>query len=78
MNTKIKGEVIKKHNTCAVIKVEHRKIHKIYGKQYMVTKKIHADDPKNEVNIGDTVEAIETRPISKLKHWKISKIINKS
>lgn len=77
MNTKVTGTVVKKHDTCAVVKVERMKIHRIYGKQYKVTKNVHVHDADNQCGIGDTVEVEETKPVSKLKHWKISKVINK-
>ena len=45
--------------------------HKLYKKIIRQTKKYHAHDENNQYNIGDTVSIIETRPISKLKKWKV-------
>ena len=41
------------------------------------TKKYHAHDEKNECNIGDTVRLRETRPLSKLKRWRLVEIIER-
>ncbi len=49
--------------------------HPLYGKRYSVTKKFAVHDEKNASHKGDTVEIIETRPISKRKSWKLSKIV---
>lgn len=54
-----------------------RRTHPIYKKQYSVSKKILAHDEKNEASPGDKVSIIETRPISKRKHFKLEKIIEK-
>lgn len=49
--------------------------HPVYGKRYTVTKKFAAHDEKNEAHVGDKVEIIETRPVSKRKSWALSRII---
>ena len=49
----------------------------IYGKFVNKTKKYHAHDEKNECNIGDTVRIMETRPLSKLKRWRLTEIIER-
>jgi small subunit ribosomal protein S17 len=61
-----------------VIKVENRYIHPIYQKTIVKTKKYLAHDELGECNIGDQVLVEETRPLSKRKRWKLSKIISKS
>lgn len=58
-----------------VVTVTRRKTHPVYGKQYTVTTKFQAHDEKNEAHIGDKVELIETRPISKHKSFRLNKII---
>ena len=60
-----------------VITVHTRKMHPIYRKQYSVTKKFMAHDEKNECQVGDKVQIIETRPISKRKRFALDKIIEK-
>lgn len=61
-----------------VVKVEQRKPHPVYGKMMTSTKKFHAHDEKNEAGIGDTVQIMETRPLSKMKRWRLVKIIEKA
>jgi len=61
-----------------VVKVDRYEIHPIYKKRYRVSKKFHAHDEKNEAKIGDIVEISECRPLSKLKCWKLDKIVAKS
>jgi small subunit ribosomal protein S17 len=58
--------------------IERKKIHPLYGKFIKQTKKFHAHDEKNECNIGDTVKIMETRPMSKLKRWRLIEIIERA
>ena len=62
----------------AVVKVEERKKHPLYGKMMTHSKKFHAHDEDNTAGVGDTVTIMETRPISKLKRWRLVDIIEKS
>ena len=57
--------------------VKWKEKHPIYGKFVNKTKKYHAHDEKNECNIGDTVRLRETRPLSKLKRWRLVEIIER-
>jgi len=63
--------------TC-VVKVEERKKHALYGKMITISKKFHAHDENNDAGVGDTVVIMETRPLSKLKHWRLLEIIEKA
>ena len=63
--------------TC-VVKVEERKKHPLYGKMITQSTKFHAHDDKNEAGVGDTVSIMETRPLSKLKRWRLVDIIEKA
>lgn len=58
-----------------VIKVHTRKTHPIYKKQYSVTTKFIAHDENNEAREGDKVVIVETRPVSKRKHFALQKIV---
>ena len=49
-----------------------------YGKYVNRTTRYHAHDEKNEARVGDTVEITETRPLSKLKRWRLVKIIKRA
>ena len=59
------------------VAVKWKEKHPIYGKFVNKTKKYHAHDEKNECNIGDTVRIMETRPLSKLKRWRLVEIIER-
>ena len=61
-----------------VVMVEERKPHPIYKKMMTTTKKFHAHDEKNECGVGDTVSIMETRPLSKMKRWRLVEIIEKA
>ncbi|NGM17237.1 30S ribosomal protein S17 [Xiamenia xianingshaonis] len=61
-----------------VVKVEERKPHPVYKKMMTTTKKFHAHDEKNEAGIGDTVLIMETRPLSKMKRWRLVRIVEKA
>ncbi len=73
------GKVIsdKMDKTIVVAIADHVK-HPKYGKIMKRTKKIHAHDINNECGIGDTVEVMETRPLSKTKNWRLVRIIEKA
>jgi small subunit ribosomal protein S17 len=60
------------------VAVKWKEKHPIYGKFVSKTKKYHAHDDKNECNIGDTVKIMETRPLSKLKRWRLVQIIERA
>ena len=62
----------------AVVKVEERKKHPMYGKMITQSTKFHAHDENNDAGVGDTVTIMETRPLSKLKRWRLVDIIEKA
>jgi small subunit ribosomal protein S17 len=61
-----------------VVKVEERKRHPLYGKTITKSTKFHAHDENNECGVGDIVRIMETRPISKTKHWRLVEIVEKA
>ena len=63
--------------TC-VVQVHERKPHPVYGKMVNSTKKLHAHDENNEAGVGDTVTIMETRPLSKMKRWRLLDIVEKA
>jgi small subunit ribosomal protein S17 len=63
--------------TC-VVAVEERKKHPLYGKMITRTAKFHAHDEENTCGVGDTVTIMETRPISKLKRWRLVEVVEKA
>ena len=60
------------------VTVKWKEKHPIYGKFVNKTKKFHALDEKNDCNIGDTVRIMETRPLSKLKRWRVVEVIERA
>ena len=60
-----------------VVEVERREPHPIYGKIVRKVKKFYVHDEKKEARLGDKVRIIETRPISKLKRWRLGEILGK-
>ena len=70
--TILKGVVVSdKMDKTVVVSVSNFVKHPKYGKYYQVTKKYKAHDAENKWKVGDRVEIIETRPISKDKRFKI-------
>ncbi len=67
-----------KNDKTIVVKVLSRKPHPNYGKMITSTKKYHAHDENNEAGVGDTVQIMETRPLSKTKRWRLLKIVEKA
>ena len=60
-----------KSNKTIIVDVTRRIKHKLYKKIIRRTKKYHVHDENNEFNVGDVVSIIESKPISKLKKWKV-------
>ncbi len=58
-------------NKTITVDVTRRIKHKLYKKIIRQNKKYHAHDENNEFNIGDKVSIVESKPISKLKKWKV-------
>jgi small subunit ribosomal protein S17 len=58
--------------------VERKLMHPIYGKFVKKSKKFFAHDENNDCNIGDLVKIEESRPLSKLKRWRLVEILEKA
>ncbi|MGB2580035.1 small subunit ribosomal protein S17 [Elusimicrobium simillimum] len=67
-----------KGNKTCVVEVERLVRHGLYSKTLKRAAKYHAHDEGNEAKIGDKVEIMSTRPISKMKRWRVSKIVDKA
>jgi small subunit ribosomal protein S17 len=61
-----------------VVMVETKVMHPKYGKFVKYSKKFMAHDEKGECGIGDTVKIMETRPMSKLKRWRLVEVVEKA
>ena len=66
----------KPHKT-VIVQVERRIAHPMYGKGVARTKKYYAHDEKNEYKLGDIVRITETRPLSKLKRWRVIGLVER-
>jgi small subunit ribosomal protein S17 len=73
------GEVVssRMHKTI-VVQVTRKKSHPFYGRVIARNKKFYAHDEHNEARVGDVVRLEETRPLSKLKRWKLKDIVRKA
>lgn len=60
-----------------VVSVERRKRHPLYGKVVRLTKKYHVHDEENRARKGDRVRIVETRPLSRLKRWRLVDVLAK-
>ena len=68
----LQGTVVSdKGEKTVVVKVERRVKHPLYAKIIRLSKKYHAHDEGNEYRMGETVRIEETRPVSKLKTWRV-------
>jgi small subunit ribosomal protein S17 len=61
-----------------VVAVNERVSHPRYNKTVQRTKKLYVHDEKNEAKIGDKVRVQETRPLSKLKRWRLTEIVERA
>lgn len=72
------GKVVSnKMDKTIVVSVERKVPHALYNKPMVTSKRFKAHDKNNECQIGDTVKIVETRPLSKDKHWRLVEIIEK-
>ena len=67
-----------KMNKTVVVAIEDNVKHPVYGKIIKHTLKVHAHDENEVCGIGDKVEIMETRPLSKTKRWRVVEIIEKA
>ena len=73
------GTVISiKMDKTITVKVERRLMHPLYGKFVKRSKKFFAHDEENTCNMGDLVRIMETRPLSKMKRWRLVEILERA
>ncbi len=79
-NRKIRDGIVisNKMDQTAVVKVVSRVRHPRYNKTVQRTTKLYVDDPSNDLNIGDRVRVQETRPLSKLKRWRVLQVLERA
>ena len=61
-----------------IVKVTRLVQHKLYRRVIRVTKKFYAHDEERKARPGDTVRIVETRPLSKLKRWRLAEVVTRS
>jgi len=61
-----------------VVTIQRRTMHALYGKTVKRTNRFHVHDENNEAGVGDTVRIVETRPLSKLKRWRLDEIVERA
>jgi small subunit ribosomal protein S17 len=72
---KVGRVVSNKMDKTIVVVVETLKKHRIYKRTYKQTKRFHAHDEHNVCQVGDIVRIEESRPISKLKRWRLVEVV---
>ena len=65
-------------NKTVVVDIIERVRHRRYNKTVQRTKRIYAHDELNDVRVGDRVRVQETRPLSKLKRWRIVEVLERA
>lgn len=76
--TRVGKVVSDKMDKTIVVAIEDRVKHPLYKKIVKSTYKLKAHDEKNECGVGDKVQVMETRPLSKDKRWRLVKVIEKA
>ena len=75
----MRGKVVSdKMDKTIVVEIATHRSHPLYGKRVKFSRRFKAHDELNEAKIGDTVEIMETRPLSKDKHFRLTRIIEKA
>ena len=74
---KVGRVVSNKMDKTIVVVVETLKKHRIYKRTYKQTKRFHAHDENNVCQVGDMVRIEESRPLSKLKRWRLVEVVKR-
>jgi len=68
----LQGTVVSSAQTkTIVVRVDRLRFHPIYKKRFTVSKKFQVHDEKNQYKVGDVVDFVECRPLSKTKKWRV-------
>ena len=76
--TRVGRVVANRMDKTIVVQVERTLQHPLYGKTIKMRAKLYAHDPENAAGLGDRVRVMETRPLSKLKRWRLLEIVEKA
>jgi small subunit ribosomal protein S17 len=73
------GRVVSdKMDKTVVVSVENTVTHRLYQRYLKRTKKFHAHDEQNQCKVGDVVEIVSSRPLSKTKRWRVRAIVKRA
>lgn len=73
------GQVVSdKMQKTIVVQIARPKLHPLYKKYVINSKKVKAHDEGNDAHIGDTVRIVECRPLSRDKHWRLLEIVERA
>jgi small subunit ribosomal protein S17 len=75
---KVGRVVSNKMDKTAVVAVEQTVTHRLYHRSMKKTKKFHAHDEENQCNVGDVVEIVSSRPLSRTKRWRVREIVKRA
>ncbi len=67
-----------KMDKTAIVTVTSRKPHRLYGKTVQQSTKLYTHDETNDLKVGDRVRVAETRPLSKLKRWRVVEVLERA
>jgi small subunit ribosomal protein S17 len=67
-----------KMDKTVVVRIDHARRHRVYGKIVRHVSKLSAHDESNDARLGDTVRIMETRPLSKTKRWRVVEIVERA
>jgi small subunit ribosomal protein S17 len=71
------GRVVSdKMDKTVVVEIERRKMHRVYKKVVITTKRVMAHDESNEIPVGALVRIVESRPLSKRKRWAVETVLS--
>ncbi|MEF3244885.1 MAG: 30S ribosomal protein S17 [Caldisericaceae bacterium] len=70
------GKVVSVYMKTVVVQVERVGVHPLYGKRIKTFTKYYSHDEDNKVKVGDVVKIRQTRPLSKLKRWRVVEILS--
>jgi small subunit ribosomal protein S17 len=62
----------------AIVTVTSRKPHRLYGKTVQQSTKLYVHDEANDLRVGDRIRVQETRPLSKLKRWRVVEVLERA
>lgn len=79
-NRKVREGIVvsDKMDKTIVVAIKDKAKHPLYKKTINKTKKLKVRDENNECGVGDRVEVVETRPLSKEVHWRLARIVEKA